>query len=395
MNVFMIGISHQTADIEYRERVSHTRSNIKKLLRHSKHLQHVSGAVILSTCNRTELYISSKICLDEIDLKKMFCEYFQVSYDDFFSHVYVMASKDVIAYLFELACGIHSMILGEDQIITQVKDALQLAIEEDASDATLNTLFRYAVTCAKKVKTEVALKAVSPSAAKQAVDILRGFIKSNPKCRALVIGNGEVGIGVCSELVSAGCEVYITLRAYKHSKTVVPYGCKTIDYEQRTAFMTNVDILISATASPHHTITYEMLSNINKKPNYIIDLAMPRDIDPKVKSYEDIIYYDIDSIGSGALKDNSNEIAAIKHTIKEQINKFNEWEAIRNCHRDIEEIKKYALENIVSGIDPDLCEKDKIEKAIIKTLELVFYSLKEDSVSGVTRNIINTVEARR
>ncbi|MCX7615456.1 MAG: glutamyl-tRNA reductase [Clostridiales bacterium] len=395
MNIYMIGVNYRTAGIELREKVSFTPVKIKKLLEYIKTYCDISGAVMISTCNRTELYLSSESEINDTEITRIFCEASNVEGEDFSPHLYIKANHDAAMYLFELTCGIHSMIFGDDQIVSQVKDSIQIANEVGSSDATLNTLFRYAITSAKKVKTNVVLRTLSPSVAKQAADIVSEFIKHNPKCRALVIGNGEVGRNVCSELVSLGCEVYMTLRTYKHSKTIVPYGCKTIDYAERQKLIETVDIIISATTSPHHTITFEMIEKSEKRPKYIIDLALPRDIDPEVQSLQDIIYYDVDTIGKTALMDNSNEIATMKTIIDEQIKKFHEWAAIQSCHMDIEEIKKYAIGKIISDIDPELCEEEKLQSAIVKTLNMIFYSLKESTSVETIQNIANIVLARR
>lgn len=395
MNFYMIGVNYQMAEIQLREKLSFTSSKTKKLLKDIKSLYDFSGAVIISTCNRTELYVSSEKCMDSNEFAQMFGEIAGVSCADLKSHFYIKENTSLIVYLFELACGIHSMIFGEDQIISQIKDSIRIANDEDSSDAALNTLFRHAITCAKKVKTNVVLRTVSPSVARQAVDILKDYITQNPHCKALVIGSGEVGRNVRSELVSLGCATFITSRPHTNTKAIELSGCKTIDYDQRQNYIPLVDILISATTSPHHTISYEMIDKCAKKPRFIIDLAMPRDIEPDVQNFKEIVYLDVDGIGKTAMKDNSNEIEIIRKFIGEEIDKYYGWEAIRNCRTNIEEIKKYAIEKITSNIDPNLSEEIKIEKAIIKTLDLVFYSLKENSTAAITQNVIDTVLARR
>lgn len=395
LNIMMVGINYRTADIRLREKISFTSLEVRKLLNKIKSDYDIEGSVIISTCNRTELYISYPYFKNEEEIEQMFCQVMNISPEEVKEHFYFKNNDEVPTYLFELACGIHSMIFGEDQIVSQVKEAISLANEEESSNSTLNTLFRYAITCAKKVKSNVLLKSLSPSVAKQAVDILVDYISETKTCKALVIGNGEVGRDVCEELVLKGCEVYMTLRLYKHSKPIIPNGCKTVDYEKRAELLSSFDILVSATKSPHHTITYEMLFNSIKKPKYIIDLAVPRDIDPKIEEIEDINYLNVDSIGKTALRDNSKEIKIIQGIIDEQINKFYEWRIIHKSYKDMEDIKEIALRKVIANINDDFKEEEKLKSAIIKTIDLIVYSLKESSSRDIVGNIKEALLMRR
>ncbi len=323
MNIAMAGVDYRCASIETREKVSFSQSKIKYVLAKLKQKSSVSGAAIISTCNRTEIYISYNQC-NGIDPIEIFCDAAELS-DDIKKHFYVKRGIDAALYLFELACGIHSMIFGEDQIISQVKEAINIANDEAASDAKLNTLFRWAITCAKKVKTEFMLCAVSPSVASQSVQILRDYLENNNNSKALVIGNGVVGRKVCAELLLRRCEVYMTIRNHKTGCTIIPDGCKTVDYDNRQELISQVDILISATSSPHQTVTLDMVNKSNSKPKYIIDLAIPRDIDPEIGKLKDIAYYNIDSLGETARKDNTKEIYEISILIQDHMKNFSEW----------------------------------------------------------------------
>lgn len=342
MKLALIGVDYKTAGIELREAISLTESRIKLILERLKATTQLDGAAIISTCNRTELYLSYQQFKSKDDLIDIFSQAVGFYEEDMKQHIYIKKGEEVITYLFELTVGMHSMIFGDDQITAQVGNAIELANGVNASDSILNTLFRHAITCAKKIKTSVTLKSVSPSVATEAVQILREYIRNKKNCKVLVIGNGEIGRSVSKVLLKEGCEVYMTLRTYKYKQDVVPVGCKTIDYESRGELFPKVDILISATKSPHHTVSYEAMAICKKRPIYLMDLALPRDIDPKIKELEDIIYYDIDTIGSNARYDNSQEISTIQEIISEQYQKFKEWLLYRNKkHRPLmEEYKR-------------------------------------------------------
>ncbi len=321
----LVGVDYKTAGIELREKIALTESKIKQLLIRMKDINTMKGVTLLSTCNRTELYLSYDRDISSLELKNFFCEALECFEDELKKHIYIKYENEVIVYLFELASGIHSMIFGDDQIASQIGEAIELANEVHASDAILNTLFRHAVTCAKKVRTSVTLKAVSPSVATQAAEILDEFIGEKKNRKALVIGNGEIGRSITKLLIAAGCEVTMTLRSYKYKQNLIPKGCHVIEYENRNELYPEVDILISATKSPHHTVSYEMIHKCSTKPKFILDLALPRDIDPKIGQFKELQYYDIDAIGKNARHDNTQEIILIHEIIEGQLKRFQEW----------------------------------------------------------------------
>lgn len=325
MNIIMAGIDYHCANIEIREKVGFVSSKTKKLLEILKKKSGIPGVVIISTCNRTEVYLSYEH-YDNINPVEIFCDAAELNEDEMGKYFYIKKEEEAAIYLFELACGIHSLIFGEDQIISQVKDAIYIAHEVRASDAFLNTLFRFAVTCAKKVKTQIVLNAVSPSVASKVVGVIRGCFVENRRMRALVIGNGVVGRKVCEELLEDECEVFMTLRNHcKKTNILIPKGCKTIDYDDRQSIFSQIDILISATSSPHQTISYDMIINSSPRPKFIFDLAVPRDIEPIVNTIEGINFNNIDTLGEPARNENFKEIAVMKKIIAGYMEKFMKW----------------------------------------------------------------------
>lgn len=377
MNIEMIGVDHKLAALELREKLSFNTGRIKELLPRLQQRYDLSGIVVISTCNRTEFYISYKNERKNIDYGQMLNE---ISHTDFFSTAgtfHHRTGMEVVQYLFELAGGIHSMIFGDDQIVSQIKTALKLANEVQTTDAILNTLFRHAITCGKIVKSKIVIRAVSTSVATHCVDILKDYTAANKNAKALVIGNGEIGQVVCRELLNAGCQVLMTLRKYKHADVKIPKGCTVVDYYERAQHFEDVDIIVSATASPHYTVTYDMIAHLQHKPAYMLDLAVPRDIELSVHSIDGIKCYDIDSIGQKALRDNSKELAQIAEIVREQLQKFREWLIFHKCARELTEVKALALNKIAQNIDNNWDDTQKIEKAVYKTVEFIFYSMKE------------------
>jgi len=394
LNIIMAGIDYHTAKLEYREKFSFTKRKVREIIKDINRKYHL-GVVLLCTCNRTELYMSENAEGNNIDMVKLLCEYAEVDVNEYRQFFFLRQSRDAIKHLMEVASGLHSMIFGEDQIISQVKEAIQTANEENVSDPILNTLFRYAVTCAKEVKSGVLLRSVSPSVAQKAVELLDESIKSNPDFKVLVIGNGEVGRSVCKSLIQSKCKVYMTLRSYRHGETIVSSGCIPIDYDSRREYLEKVDAVISTTLSPHHTISYKMLIECSKKPEYVIDLAVPRDIDPDVATIEGIKYYNVDTIGTCSTKDNLREIEIVNNIIEKQMTKCYDWFTIHKYADDITYIKDLAAKKVMDSLPKDLAEEEKIERAISKTVDYIIYSIKDDITKDMFIKIIEGIEARK
>lgn len=319
----MIGTDYKTAQIELRERISLTASGVQRALKGLK-AQGLCG-IILSTCNRTELYLASNEVLTKSRLKQLFFAMGETDFDPQLLPLYFYRDQELKRYLFELACGLHSMILGEDQIITQVGDAAALGIECKAGCPELNTLFRHAVTCAKKAKTQVALKQISPSIVSLSIKRLAPYFQKHKNPSVLIIGNGEMGRLAAKEFTEAGCSVCMTLRSYKYTETVIPAGCSVIPYDGREELLEKSDIVVSATKSPHHTLELSMVEKLKKKPAFIFDLALPRDIDPKIRGLSDICCYDVDDLGSDSFANNREAMEKINLIISEQLEKYGDW----------------------------------------------------------------------
>lgn len=329
LKIMMVGIDYKSAGIEVRENVSFVQGQVRNIIKKMKEQSEALGVAMISTCNRTEVYFSTNQ-IDNLEPIKIFCDATGLEQEKMKNYFYVRKGNLAINYLFELTCGIHSLIFGEDQIITQVKDAISIANHEKVSDANLNTIFRCAVTCAKKVKTNLVLKSVCPSVANQAVEFMDGFLSDGIKKKVLIIGNGVIGRKVCEELLRKKCDVFMTLRSHSKNKNIIiPPRCNTVEYNQRQKLISQVDVLISATTSPHYTITYDMIKDCTKRPKFIIDLAVPRDIEPNVNSISGVIYRNIDTLGGFSRKDNSREIAAMREFIDTYMQKIKKWSSNR------------------------------------------------------------------
>ena len=225
----------------------------------------------------------------------------------------------------QVSAGMQSQIFGDDQIVSQVKVAAALARELKTADAVLDTLFRRAVTAGKRVRTETRLTGVPASAAQAGVRRAERFFGTLAGKRAVVIRQigSDRAATAARALVEAGCAVTVTLRTYRHGETVVPQGCATVPYERRTERIEGADLVVSATTSPHFTLTAQQTAALSHPPRLLLDLAMPRDIESAAASGHTALF-NLDDLGELGDADNAARETALR-ILDEETREFFAW----------------------------------------------------------------------
>lgn len=384
MKLQMAGIDYEHADIAMREQLTFVKGRVSELLTAIRSMTGIAGCILISTCNRTELYLDTEQDLTD-NAAQILCHAAGVSYEKFAPAFCVRYDQDAVRHLMEVSCGLRSQILGDDQIVTQVKQAAGLAREVHASNPVLETLFRCAATAGKEVKTQTRLVGVPRSAAERGVWLAQQYFGSLEDKKAVVIGNGEMGRLACDLLVQHGAEVTMTLRSYRHGETIVPRGCRTQPYDDRMEIIDGCDLVLSATTSPHYTITNAQMASVAKKPKLVIDLAIPRDIEPTVSHFTKVCNMD----DLGQLEDeNGLDYARAQQIIAAQTQRFYEWAEYRASIPMIENIKEIAIERICYG-DYD---EDITRVAVEKTIDLLMGSMKEVITPQVLQKAFDKIQ---
>lgn len=288
MNLSMSGIDWTHAPLALREQVSFPPEYLAEVMGAISAADGVEGCVILSTCNRTEIYLDAAGPADPP--WRLFTRETGVSLPE--SAFVTRSGEDAARHLLEVAGGLHSRIFGDDQILSQVRVAMDRSVECGAGSALLNMLFRTAVTVGKRVKTQVRFTSTASSAAAAAVCALGDLAGKS----ALVVGNGEIARLAAGMLLKRGARVTMTLRTYRHGENQIPEGCGTVAYADRLAAAEGADLLLSATASPHLTVTARQFAELRTPPQAVVDLAVPRDIDPGVRKLVPD-FWDVDDLG--------------------------------------------------------------------------------------------------
>ncbi len=403
MGIQMTGIDHSTAGIDIRTVFSFTRKSTAVTYEKLRLIWGIEGCVLLSTCNRMELWVSTT---EEFqgDLYEILCEIRGVDPSGYRQYFSFRREREAVHHLFRLAGGLESRILGEDQIVTQVKDALSFARENYAADHVLETLFRQAVTAAKKVKTGVTLSPSDQSAVHIAIQTLReqGYAFAGKTC--MVIGNGIMGKLAATQLRRQGADVTVTVRQYHSGKVEIPEHCRRIDYGRRMELFGQCDYVVSATVSPNYTLTRELVEANLTRPVVLIDLAVPRDIDPQVRELDGVQLFDIDCFREEARSEEQREaIRQAEACFAEQMEEFFTWYECVDVIPRIQEIKQKVAVDLELRLSRKLralplTEQEReqlrrdIETASVKTVNKMLFGLRDGTSRRTFREALECME---
>ena len=362
MGIQMIGIDHSLAGVEIREKFSFTKTQAAALMEKWKARGEAQGIVLLSTCNRMEIYVNSN--REDADFCGMLCLEKGLDGERYRPFLGRRNGQEAVRHLFEMTAGFCSLIIGEDQILTQVKDALSFARENDAADKVLEVLFRQAVATAKEVKTRAPLPKANLSAAGEAVESLKrqGMAFAGKKC--LVIGNGMMGRLTAQILLAEGAHVTVTVRQYHRGIVDIPPGAGRIDYGRRYEAVADCDYVFSATSSPNLPITKEKLALCGREKKLVlVDLAVPRDIEPTVKKLSFVTLYDVDDFGVSEIppemKQKLDDAYAL---IGQGIKDFRNWYECRDLLPTLQKIAESAAEDLCQRMEKPLRRVEELER---------------------------------
>ena len=406
MNIGVIGVNHNLAPISIREGVSFT--DLQKIEAINYLLdKEIEEVIILSTCNRSEIYIQSKNIKEKVKIVE---DFYATFFDkpDVKNYLFSKIDREAIEHIYKVTAGLDSIVLGEDQILGQVKDSHEFSMQLGASKKQFNKLFREAITTAKDIKSTTKISQNPLSISYIGVKFLEEKLGSLEGKNALVIGVGKMSKLTMKHLEEEKVNtIYVSNRSHgkvkeleNEYKNIVP-----IEYDDRYKILNDVDMVISATASPHIVIKYEEMPKIERKI-YMMDIALPRDIDPKINELKNVEVYDIDNLKEIHDKNDQKrkELANIGYNmINKSIDELIEW--IDSTHIDptIEslndkclEIREDTLDYIFRKLDLDIREKKIIDKMMTSALKRLIrepiINLKQTKDKGKREEYVKLVE---
>jgi glutamyl-tRNA reductase len=339
MEIVCIGLSHHTAPVDLRERFAVPDGQVATMAAELARQPGLGEAVVVSTCNRVEFYAAAEDVRTGIDEITRFIagRMAEPEGDAFFRH----ASQRAVQHLFRVVSGLDSMVLGETEILGQVKKAYQAAQQGGATGRHLNKLFQRAFNVAKAVRTDTNITRGAVSVGSVAVDLAEKIFGRLHDCHVMILGAGETSELTAGALQARGVKaIFVANRSFERAAALAEkMGGKALHFEDWQGDFHDIDILIGSTAAPHHVVTVERLAPLMKtrrdRPLFCIDLAVPRDFEPAVNDLEGVYLYDIDSLQQ--LADDSmavrrQEIAACEQIIAGHVTEFSEWLAAGPRH---------------------------------------------------------------
>ena len=329
MPIVVIGLSHRTSPVELRERFAFAEARIPETIAQLRGRGLADEAVVLSTCNRVEIYAATSRDADGAfrDLKQFLldCHEYRGPLND---ELYTYAEPQSVQHLFKVACGLDSMLLGETEILGQLKKAYDLALQHGHTGSRLNKAFQRAFNVAKQVRTETNIQRGSVSVASAAVELAERIFSALGHRHVMVLGAGDTSEKTARALLSRGARsLVVTNRSLDRAQALAAeLGGRAVPFDNWDHEFEQIDILISSTAAPSYVLDRARLAPLMKlrrnRPLLLIDIAVPRDIDPDVNFLENVYLYNIDdlqAIADDYLRQRQEEIARCETIIAEKV----------------------------------------------------------------------------
>ena len=326
--IIVVGLSHHSSPVELRERFAFAEARVPAVLQLLRGQGIADEAVILSTCNRVEIYAATSLeCLKAFEELKAFLVTCHDYRDPLTDEIYTLGEPQSIHHLFKVACGLDSMVLGETEILGQLKKAYGLALQHQHTGARLNKTFQRAFNVAKHVRTETSIQRGSISVGSVAVELAEKIFSSLNDRHVMVIGAGDTSEKTARALLSRGAKsIIVANRSYEHALVLAKeLGGRAVTFDAWSEEFGQIDIAISSTAAPHHILNRAKLEPLMKlrknRPLLLIDIAVPRDIDPEVNLMPNVYLYNIDdlqAIADDYLKQRKEEVVRCERIIVEK-----------------------------------------------------------------------------
>ena len=389
VNLILVGVNHKTTPVEIREKLAFTTGKIEESVDRLFNFPDIVEHTILSTCNRVEIYARAN-CQDSAikSIKQFICDFHEVSLVDLEDHFYSYSNAEAVEHLFRVSSSLDSMILGEAQILGQVKDAYCLAKDLRSTGLVLNQLFEKAFSIAKNVREETGIAERSVSISSAAVELAQKIFDDLENHTVMLVGTGEMAELAAKHLISYGVKtVYVTSRTYDRAASLArTLNGSALDFVAFKGELHRADIVISSTSASSFIIKKEMVEKAirdrKNKPMFFIDIAVPRDIEPDINHLENVYLYDIDDLHvvvSANIKEREKEAENAMNLISQEVTKFNNWVGSLDAVPTIVEIRKKA----------DNIRKQEVEKSLKKIPHL-----SEDDkylLRQMTSSIINKI----
>lgn len=390
MHILSLGLSHTSAPVHLREHLIFSEEQIRASLSRLS-CRRLSGnmaeMVILSTCHRVEIYaVSAEEIFPEIET--FLSEARGTARDEFTAHLYHCKDEDAARHLFNVAAGLDSLVVGEPQILGQVTRALELARGQNTAGPILNRLFQSAIHAGKRVRTETGISRNPASVSSLAASLSQRVVHPVAEAQIVILGAGEMAELAVEALLKRGAtRILVVNRTLERAHSLAHrWGAQATTFESLNAALASADIVIASTGAPHTIVTTEIVNQImqvrQQRPLVLIDIAVPRDIDPEAANIPHVRLYDIDNLNAQlehSLAERMAEVPQVKTILEEELSRFTGYlkslemiPIIAEIRQQAELIRQGVLEKTLRHL-PDLTEteRNRIEamtQALVKKL---------------------------
>ena len=382
----ILGLNHNTAPVEIREKLYINEEALPSLLRKIRQ-QGINESVIISTCNRTEIYYSGRDREKTLQkIRRILSETFATPDEWFTDYMYSFSDEEAFRHLFLVASGLDSMVIGEPEILGQVKDAYRLATSANTTGFFLNKTFHKTFSVAKRIRTETKIGYNPLSIASMAVELAKKIFGSLDRKKILVVGAGEVCETALKYFRKEGIsDVYITNRTYQKARELAGEIIGDARaFQELPGLLTTVDMVLTSTGSDRPIISPDLVHGTMKKrknrPIFFIDIAVPRDVDPAVNDIENIYLYDIDDLrelSQKHLADRVRESEKARDIIDEEVAKFSDW---------LKRVDVNPLISHIMGLAEEI-RTNELKRAVSRLKDADEETLR--NIDAMTRSIMN------
>ena len=336
MHLIVVGLSHKTAPVEIREKLAVPDSRLGEALSRLCSYPGVKEGVLLSTCNRVEVYS----VVDEIEpgyerIQEFFADtHLSLSSEQLTPHLYWHTGDRAIAHLFRVAASLDSMIIGESQILGQLKDAFEAALAHKTTGVIMNKVVKKAISVAKRVRTETKISEMAVSVSYAAVELAKKIFSNLEEKTVLLVGAGEMAKLAARHLIAQGVRhVRITTRTAQHAIDLASkFGGTPVPFDQFKDEMASADIVLVSTGASHYLLSAEDVHRAVKermnRPMFLIDISVPRNIDPAVRHVDNAFLFDIDDLTQRVEQNRAerlNEAEKAEQMVVEEVGMLREW----------------------------------------------------------------------
>jgi len=375
MHTLVVGVNYRSAPVSIREKLSFIESELPQAMQALQQQKSILENVIVSTCNRTEIYaVVDQLHTGRFYVKQFLASYFDIPMEQFSQYLFLHEQDEAIDHLFRVTAGIDSMVLGETQILGQVKSSFLAGQEIGTTGTVFNQLFKQAVTLAKRAHSETAIGENAVSVSYAAVELGKKIFGSLKNKHVVILGAGKMGELAIKNLQGSGADrITVINRTFEKAEVLADkFGGMAKPLNQLQCALLEADILISSTGSTDFVIDLELMQFVEKlrkgKPLFMVDIAVPRDMDPRIGDLQNVFLYDIDDmqgIVEANLAERERAAKQIAVMIEQEAEQFNDWLGTLGVVPVISALREKALgiqaetmESIENKM-PDLTDREK------------------------------------